>query len=122
VVQIGTTTLGKPQASRTLYDSEDFGRVNTNPNHTYAIQPLIYESSNIEGFSSYYDGLEPTSGFDQSENLINMGVLGNINEPLLATAISAITGVGRFYVESPVSLPAVADESFKHPVHFKMLD
>ena len=41
VVQIGNyKTVGKTQASITIYDSEDFGREGANPNHTYAMQPL----------------------------------------------------------------------------------
>jgi carboxyl-terminal processing protease len=121
VIQIGTSTLGKPQASRTIYDSEDFGRLNTNPNHTYALQPLIYESSNIDGFSTYYDGLDPSSGFEQSESLLNMGVLGNINEPLLARAIDDIVGLSRSGIQPSLNLEPISDEVFKHPVTFKMI-
>ena len=41
VVQIGSTTVGKSQASQIIYDSSNFGRVNANPTHTYALLPLI---------------------------------------------------------------------------------
>lgn len=100
VVQIGRDTRGKPQASITIYDSDDFGRQNANPSHTYAMQPLIYEAENSAGFSEYYDGLAPSLGFEMSENFGNLGVLGDENEPLLERAIQDITGTGRF--SSPI--------------------
>src|SRR5690606_21140038 len=53
VVKIGTTTIGKYQASTTLYDSPNFGRNNANPRHTYAVQPLIYKSINSVGFTDF---------------------------------------------------------------------
>lgn len=95
VVQIGTPTLGKPQASITLYDSPNFLREGANPSHTYAMQPLIYEVENAAGFSSYYAGLNPTPGLEQSENYANMGTIGDVNEPLFARAIQVITGNNR---------------------------
>ena len=38
VVQIGTETVGKSQASITLYDSPNFQRQGANPGHLYALQ------------------------------------------------------------------------------------
>lgn len=90
VVQVGTTTTGKFQASVTLYDSPNFGRENANPNHTYAMQPLVLKSVNSVGVSDYYDGLVPD--IEVAENLNNLGVLGDPSEPLLAAAIGDITG------------------------------
>jgi len=37
VIQIGTTTTGKYQASRIVYDSSNFSRQGANPGHTYAV-------------------------------------------------------------------------------------
>lgn len=90
VIQVGGTTLGKYQASITVYDSDNFGRANANPNHTYAIQPLIYKSLNVNGVTDYDSGLEPTIAF--GENFGNLGVLGDVNEPYLAAALNSITG------------------------------
>lgn len=90
VVQIGTTTSGKYQASTTLYDSDNFRRQGANPGHTYAMQPLIFKSLNVDGFTDYFDGLTPT--ITLKESVRNMGVLGDENEPLLAEAISHING------------------------------
>jgi C-terminal processing protease CtpA/Prc len=96
VVQIGTTTRGKYQASLTLYDSPNFRRENANPNHTYAIQPLILKSVNKNGVTDYDEGLDPT--FTLSEDISNLGILGDINEPLFAEAIAQIQGTGRFSI------------------------
>ena len=49
VVQIGTATTGKFQASVTLYDSPNFGKSGANPGHKYAMQPLVLKSLNSVG-------------------------------------------------------------------------
>ncbi|MFD0991282.1 S41 family peptidase [Mariniflexile jejuense] len=101
VIQIGTNTTGKYTASVTLYDSPNFGRDNANPRHTYALQPLVLKSANAKGISDYYNGLIPdhlityqtSSGTTaEGENILNLGVLGDINEPYLQKAIALITG------------------------------
>ena len=45
VFLIGTQTVGKQQGSITLYDSDNLLRSgdNLNPNHTYAMQPIVLE-------------------------------------------------------------------------------
>ncbi len=96
VVQIGTTTIGKYQASITVYDAPDFRRANANPNHTYAIQPLIYKSLNANGVTDYDSGLVPQ--LILGEDFGNLGVLGDVNEPYLAAAINEILNSGRFIV------------------------
>lgn len=88
VVQVGDITAGKFQASITLYDSPNFRRINANPGHRYAMQPLVLKSSNAAGVSDYFDGLLPNIA--QSENFENLGVLGNVNEPLLARCLEDI--------------------------------
>ncbi|WP_341217234.1 S41 family peptidase, partial [uncultured Wocania sp.] len=95
VVQIGTTTTGKYQASRTLYDSPNFSRSGANPSHTYAMQPLIFKSLNVNGVTDYFNGLSPDQNNILGESIRNLGVLGDENEPLLARAISIIDGSGR---------------------------
>lgn len=90
VVQVGTNTTGKFQASVTLYDSPDFSKKNINDNHTYAIQPLVFKSINVQGRSDYIDGLTPD--IEYAENLGDMGTLGDSKEPLLQAAINDILG------------------------------
>ncbi len=95
VVQIGTATTGKFQASVTLYDSLNFGKSGANPGHKYAMQPLVLKSLNSIGFTDYFNGFSPDPTMELSEDFSNMDVLGNETEPLLALAIADITGSGK---------------------------
>lgn len=90
VVQIGTNTVGKFQASVTLYDSADFTKDGASDNHSYAMQPLVFKSVNSVGRTDYINGLEPD--IDYAENLNNFGILGEETEPLLEKAINDILG------------------------------
>ncbi|MFI2742458.1 S41 family peptidase [Zhouia sp. PK063] len=90
VVQIGETTVGKYTASITLYDSDNFGRDGANPDHTYAIQPLVLKSANANGVTDYYDGITPDIAID--EDITEFKPLGDTSEPYLAAAIQSITG------------------------------
>lgn len=90
VIQIGKATTGKFQASVTLYDSPDFGRKEANPAHTYAIQPLIYKSLNAAGVTDYFNGLPPD--VELAEDITNLGVIGDPEEPLLEAALNHLRG------------------------------
>lgn len=90
VIQIGAATTGKFQASTTLYDSPDFNRREANPAHTYAIQPLIYKSLNANGVTDYHDGLQPD--LEITENITNLGIIGDSKEPLLEAALNYLEG------------------------------
>lgn len=96
VVQIGDVTRGKSQASITIYDSPDLiTKDGINPNHTYAMQPLVSITVNKN------DGRVPATGLvpDMSlqENALDLGVLGDPNEPLLAAVINNIENGGRSF-------------------------
>ena len=103
VVQIGDVTVGKNVGSVTLYDSPNFSDKNRNPNHKYAMQPIVLKIVNSVGFGDYFNGLQPD--FLQKETLSTLGVLGHSeikikdnkeeltsNEPLLNMAFAKITG------------------------------
>lgn len=94
VIQIGTKTVGKNVGSVTLYDSPTFNKESVNPNHKYAMQPIVIKTVNKDGFGDYQDGILPTN--EQAENPGNMGVLGEETEPFLNTALSLISGNARF--------------------------
>ncbi|MDH7914184.1 S41 family peptidase [Winogradskyella sp. SYSU M77433] len=94
VVVIGENTVGKSQASNTVFDSPSlFGTDNINPNHTYALQPLIYFTSNVNEEIVPSTGIVPDVEITESPS--NLGILGDVNEPLLAAAIQDITLNGR---------------------------
>jgi carboxyl-terminal processing protease len=104
VIQIGDYTTGKNVGSVTLYDSPTFGKTKRNPNHRYAMQPIVLKIVNSVGFGDYQEkGLEPT--FRLKEYINTLGVLGHSeiklinskeeltsNEPLLDMAFAKITG------------------------------
>jgi len=97
VVQIGTTTTGKNEFSITFVDDIENSyfydpnrESNINPNNQWGIQPLLGRNENADGFSDYTSGLVPN--FELEEDISNLGVLGDSSEPLLALAISRITG------------------------------
>jgi len=91
VTLIGERTFGKYTGSTTLFDSPAvFSSEGANPDHTYAIQPIIYEFSNKLG-DSPKGGIEPDIFL--SEDILNYGVIGDSSEPLLRTAINDILGV-----------------------------
>lgn len=87
VTTIGTITEGKTVGSITLYDSDNYGREGANPNHTWAMQPIVLEIKNKIG-ENFPNGFEP--GILFPENLGDLGVIGAIDEPLLERAITFI--------------------------------
>jgi C-terminal processing protease CtpA/Prc len=104
VVQIGTNTTGKSQASITVYDSPNLQREGANPNHTYAMQPLVAITVNKNDAVVSSSGLIPT--IELEENPTNYGILGDENELLLAAALADILGSGR------ISYPVLPEVKF----------
>ncbi|WP_273567244.1 S41 family peptidase [Maribacter halichondriae] len=110
VIHIGETTRGKNEFSITMVDDAQGSYIfnpdresNINSNNQWAIQPLVGRNENADGFSDYTNGLEPN--IELQEDLENLGVLGDQNEPLLARAIQEITGVSSKR-DFTVSMPA----------------
>ncbi len=112
VIHIGETTVGKNQGSNTFVDdpaNNNFYQPDRedqiNPDNQWAVQPIIITVENSAGFSDYSNGLVPD--IELEEDLTNLGILGNPNEPLLARAIQEITGVSAkvsFDVNYPIHL------------------
>jgi carboxyl-terminal processing protease len=100
VIQIGTTTVGKSQASITLYDSPDFSRSQVNPTHLYAMQPLVASTTDVNNSGVPNNGIVPQT--ELAEDIFNLGVLGDVNEPLLAEAISQIDALNRQAQPQPI--------------------
>ncbi|GAA3516648.1 hypothetical protein GCM10022393_33450 [Aquimarina addita] len=91
VIQIGEITTGKFQASVTLYDADGFSRTgdNLDTSHTYAIQPLVLVSANKNDVGNFIDGLVPDVSL--SENPLDLGTLGEVDEPFLEAALDYIS-------------------------------
>nr|WP_297916900.1 S41 family peptidase [uncultured Allomuricauda sp.] len=112
VVQIGETTSGKNEFSITLvddpgnsfiYNSDRENLINSAV--SWGLQPLVGRNENADGFFDYTAGLVPDIVLD--EDLLNLGVLGDVNEPLLARAlqeISASTTKRSFTVQVPARM------------------
>jgi len=97
VFLVGTKTVGKQQGSITLYDTDNFLRNggNLNPNHTYAMQPLVLEITNKDGDNEPLGFTPGTSlqGVNLAEDFGNLGVLGERSDPLLdRTLVYIATG------------------------------
>lgn len=88
VIQIGETTVGKFEASRTLYDSPNYNKSNANIGHTYALQPLISKLENANGQGDYAEGLVPQ--FQKTEDFRNAKAFGDTSESLLSAALNII--------------------------------
>ena len=56
----------------------------------YAMQPIVLKIGNVAGYTDFPDGLEPDIFI--KESLLNPGVLGDKEEPLLKIAINQILG------------------------------
>lgn len=106
VVQIGDITTGKNVGSITLYDSPTFAKSNVNQNHKYAMQPIVLKIVNKDNFGDYTAGIAPSTLLP--ENLNDLGVLGDIDEPLLNAAINQIIASGKM----PPQVPNVIERDF----------
>ena len=87
VILIGDNTTGKNVGSYSIYDwIDDEG--NVNPRHTWAMQPITLKIANSEGFADFENGLQPD--YRLKEDIINLGTLGEIDEPLLEKTLEVM--------------------------------
>lgn len=89
IVIIGTNTHGKYVGSITLKDYNSSGIVN--PVHSWAMQPIVFKTTNSVGVSDFVDGFAPTIFME--ENFTNILPFGDENEPLLKAALNHINGI-----------------------------
>lgn len=80
VTQIGESTYGKYCGSWVLPDD----------NKKWAIMPIVTKFSNADGFTDFVNGLTPDYSID--DDLITAAQFGDISDPMVAKAISLITG------------------------------
>lgn len=88
VKTIGTTTVGKYVGSITVKDEDSKG--NVNPDHKWALQPIILKLANANNESDYVGGFIPNITIDEMNYLDNLLPLGSINEPLLMSTLNFI--------------------------------
>lgn len=111
VTTIGTKTEGKYVASITLYDSDNYNRDGANPNHTWAMQPIVLEEQNKLGANDQ-DGFDPSIEFPEDKE--NLGVLGEVTEPLLERAITFITTGAKMNANNGIIFTKEFTNSKKH--------
>lgn len=119
VIHIGDVTTGKFQASVALYDSPNYSRDHSqlNTSHTYAVQPLVLKSLNANDVSDYVNGLTPD--IKLLEDVRNLGVLGDPQEPLLNIALDVIQG-NRTSVPEVIAYPWVGENDMFRPDYQQM--
>lgn len=102
VIQVGENTYGKNVGGLSaLYDYIDNNRTK-NPDHTFAIYCMSFFSANSEDFYEYADGLTPQMDMRLTEDITNLGTLGESTDPLLALALNHITAdASRFKIKEP---------------------
>lgn len=104
VITIGSKTAGKYVGSTTIKDYDEKG--NINPDHKWALQPIVLKLANSEGKSDYFGGLPPSIIIN--EDITSMSEFGEIDEPLLAKAISYID---KGYIEEGMKSAAISKSS-----------
>jgi C-terminal processing protease CtpA/Prc len=121
---IGSQTVGKNEASRTLYDSpvSDFTDkdVGLNLNHTWAIQPITSKLANSLDFSDYSEGFIPDIEIREIDYLSTMKPLGDPNEILLKTALEDLLGIemtGRRESPKRLRMLTLTKNRFENEMH-----
>jgi len=119
---VGDTTVGKYVASITLYDYDPNGIYDStagekvNPNHKWAMQPIILKIANKLGVSNFYNGFAPDYRISEYDYLGSFLPFGDIKEPLLHAAINNVMGYPqtKSYKESNFIKVANLKESIPH--------
>jgi C-terminal processing protease CtpA/Prc len=117
VVVVGINTVGKYTGSFTVKDWDANG--NVNPNHKYAMQPIVVKYANVDGVTDFVDGLTPT--IKAEEDFANLLPFGDPNETLLKVVLDDIKGLpvtGMVLKSAQIGLEKVADShDFKPFAH-----
>lgn len=116
VITFGDTTVGKYVGSMTVYDYYNYDGLN--PNHTWALQPIVLKIANSAGVSDYVNGFAPT--VKVKEDVTNLQPFGSANEPMLNAALNYIKGLtplsGVLKSNSSItSFQKVADSKDRNP-------
>ena len=87
---IGTPSNGYNKGFITLYDSPDYDFLNKNETHNYALQPRVLAFHNLNDVT-YESGLSPTLQICPNEDYFNLGVYGELSDPLLSRVMDYVT-------------------------------
>ena len=108
VTVVGINTDGKYTGSMTLRDWDEQG--NVNPNHKWAMQPIVVKYANSIGQSDFVNGLTPN--ILAEEDFTSLKPFGDPNEDLLKIVLGDINGipiVGMVLKSAQMGFKKVAD-------------
>lgn len=88
---IGNKTKGDNLGSITLYDSPDYDFFGKKSTHSFALQPSVLTFTNLND-ESYENGLSPVIELCSQEDPLNLGILGEITDPILNQVLNYISG------------------------------
>ncbi len=101
VIKIGSTTHGKYCGAALLSPTDSDG--NPDPQiGNWLLSLVVYKFVNTEGYTEFGDGISPDWEVEDT-GLLNGIPLGDISDPLVAKAVSLITGV-QTEAASPLSI------------------
>lgn len=83
-------TSGNNTGSITLYNSIDYNFEGKSKNHTVAVQPVVLEFFNSKD-ETYANGFTPNLTICAQENILNLGELGGITDPVLNKVLDFVT-------------------------------
>ncbi len=86
---IGNQTAGNNTGAITLYDSDDYDFELKKSLHTVALQPIVLSFLN-KNDQSYENGLTPIIDLCNTEDVLNLGILGETSEPILNRVLQFI--------------------------------
>ncbi len=104
VITVGGKTYGKFVGSVTLVDSpsNDFlSSSNRNPNHNYAMQPIVFSYFNSENGNNNNIGIDPNIELSERNSLAGHYAFGDINDPYITAVINHINA--RYSPSVPLS-------------------
>jgi hypothetical protein len=86
---IGNQTAGNNTGAITLYNSIDYDFIGRSENHMVAIQPIVLRFLNKDD-QTYDTGIMPSLTLCPQEDILDLGVLGEQSDPLLAKTLNYI--------------------------------
>jgi hypothetical protein len=86
---IGTQTSGNNTGAITLYNSQDYDFPLRNETHTVALQPIVLSFLNNND-ETYENGFTANITLCPNEDVLNLGILGDVTDPILDRIINFI--------------------------------
>ncbi|MFO7368726.1 MAG: S41 family peptidase [Bacteroidales bacterium] len=105
VIQIGDTTAGKCYGSWSIPDK----------NEEWAIFPIVFKYSNLEGFTDFTDGLAPD--YYMKDNIFEARPFGDISDPMLGKAVELASGM---VIETQQTAVLKSTQSFTSIIPYQM--